>query len=571
MSEIAFYVRVSTVDKQDYTRQINDIKRYANIKNENNVEVYADKISGYKKAEERKELQRLIDDCLDKKINSIYVTEISRIARNPRVASDFIYQMIDLKIPIYVETLKQSTLLENGEVNANFMMIIAMVIQFSDIEAKTYKQRVKSGLRQGILNGNVGGGNMIPYGYKKGLNKKLVKNEKEAKTIRLIFNLYEKNYGIKAISNRLNNSNVKTRTNIIFDVTPNKKNAKENTKWSDKQIHDILKNTLYYGDRKYKDEVYKVEEIITKEQWQKCENIRLNKTHRNYLTEYTYLLKDLLICGCCGRNYFAKYKPIIGGDKVYICSSRLIKNGSCGSLGVNISLLESTIYAELITTDKLIKYINKKDDVKQSLEQKLLDLKIEIEIENNNNNDIKAQQKRLLDGYSKGIIKNEILYQNKDDELSKDIDLSDNRIKKITNEIKKINDSIKTIKSLKYTKDKLSNLKEDREQLRQIFKQFISKIQCYSIDKKTFVVLVNIAIEDVILDDKLMIILNKGGMYSNPKKYEYSTLIMQKNIDYLDYEQRLSKINNQLNWFYGTDKEFKIIDNENVLEINKRD
>src|SRR5690606_29185468 len=86
-------------------------------------------------------------------------------------------------------------------------------------------------------------------------------------------------------------------------------------KWSDKTVLDIVSNSLYYGARRYKGEIFEAPAIITKELFDKCEQVRESKTHRNYLTSYTYLLKDLIKCGCCGRNFFARYKPTAKGDK----------------------------------------------------------------------------------------------------------------------------------------------------------------------------------------------------------------------------------------------------------------
>ena len=111
----------------------------------------------------------------------------------------------------------------------------------------------------------------------------------------------------------------------------------------------MLRNTIYKGERKYKGEIIVAPAIISVELFDECQSIMSGKTHRNYMTSYIYLLKDLLICGCCGRNYFARYKPAKGGDKVYICSSRLKKGAGCKNIGVNISLIESAIYNEIVS------------------------------------------------------------------------------------------------------------------------------------------------------------------------------------------------------------------------------
>ena len=118
-------------------------------------------------------------------------------------------------------------------------------------------------------------------------------------------------------------------------------------RWSDKQIHDIIRNPIYKGQRRFKGEFLTIPPIISEELFDECTQIRENKRTRNMTTTYTYLLKDLLICGRCGRNYYARYKPIKGGDKVYKCSSTLTIKKSCGNCGININLIESVFFGEI--------------------------------------------------------------------------------------------------------------------------------------------------------------------------------------------------------------------------------
>lgn len=72
MGKVAIYVRVSTADKQDYNRQINDLKGIAKSDNylEDQIDVFADSISGYTKIDKRPELSKLLDNITSN--NNIY-------------------------------------------------------------------------------------------------------------------------------------------------------------------------------------------------------------------------------------------------------------------------------------------------------------------------------------------------------------------------------------------------------------------------------------------------------------------------------------------------------------------
>jgi hypothetical protein len=83
----------------------------------------------------------------------------------------------------------------------------------------------------------------------------------------------------------------------------------DKVKWTDSAILGILNNSIYCGKRRFKDEIISIDPIITEELFDECNYLLKNKNTRNYTSEYVFLLKDLIKCGVCGRNYTAKYKP----------------------------------------------------------------------------------------------------------------------------------------------------------------------------------------------------------------------------------------------------------------------
>jgi hypothetical protein len=164
------------------------------------------------------------------------------------------------------------------------------------------------------------------------------------------------------------------------------------------------------------------------------------------LTTYTYLLKDKIECGCCGRNYFAKYKPVVNGDKVYICSSRLAKGGGCGQNGVNISLIESAIFDQMTKSDMLAKYVSKEKEIVETLRSEVEKLTETMKF-----NDLalaarEAESKRLLKAYVSQSLE---ITDAQFNEMNKEIDSS---IKQLTDKIEraKILHSEKTRAITKY-------------------------------------------------------------------------------------------------------------------------
>ena len=181
MNKVAIYVRVSTIDKQDYSRQINELKAiaYQDKYSEYQIDVFADSISGYSKKDNRPELSKMLTNINnDNKIyDCIYISEISRLGRNPSHVRSIIDDLTELNIPIYIQTLNQATIV-GGKRNFIMNIVLQVLMEFANSEAETFKVRSKSGLLQSAKSGKVGGGLVYPYGFKND-NQYLVIDEEE--------------------------------------------------------------------------------------------------------------------------------------------------------------------------------------------------------------------------------------------------------------------------------------------------------------------------------------------------------------------------------------------------------
>lgn len=547
MTKVAIYARVSTLDKQDYNRQINDCTNVILSQGytQDDIEPFAEKISGYKKNEDRPILDSMLTKIRNnpKHFDCVYITEISRLGRDPNFTRQLIDELSMLNVPIYIQSIGQKTLDVNGERNSIMNIIIQVLMEFAHSEARTLSTRSKSGLLDSAKSGNAGGGAFIPYGYNKE-NKKLIIDDIESEIITKIFELYKGGNGCKKIAGYLNENNTPTRANKLFNNRIMKVGDKNSDDiiWSDKTINDIINNPLYKGDRRFKDKILPAPAIISSELWDECNNLMKTKTHRNYLTTYTYLLKDLLVCGCCGRNYFAKFKPVTGGDKVYICSSRLIKGNNCGNAGVNISLIESAIYNEIVNSKDILNFLGNKD-IKKQLISTIDSLEHQLVITTKELATIESKQNRLFD-----------LFENSKTMKVEDYDL---RQSKLINEQKLLNDKITIIKKelsqnksalskqddKKATQQMLIDAKDNRSELSTIFKKFIGKIIIKPIDKNYSSVALYATINGVELVAPIKFILDLAGIRRKPIQYNYTTFYdkpfdVDEDID--DYYQRLN-------------------------------
>ncbi|MGQ2984886.1 recombinase family protein [Flavobacterium sp.] len=572
MKRLAIYARVSTSGgKQDYQRQVDDLNQVIMYQGHNtsHVLIFAEEISGYKKNEDRPELQRMLKAIEKGEIESIYVTEISRLGRNPSDTRKTIDLLSDLGIPIYIQSLGRATLDKDGKRDGIVNIILQVLLEFANAESEQMKQRSKSGLLKAARDGKAGGGLMRAYGYTKAEDKMLVIDEEEAVVVKEIYSMYVGGLGSKAISSILQQRDVPTKYNKIFgekvinNAIPKPANA---VKWSDVVVLNIITNSIYKGERQFKGETIPCPAIVTTETWDEAQRIRLTKTHRNYLTTYTYLFKDIIKCGCCGRNYFAKYKPVPKGDKVYVCSSKLYKGGSCGNKGVNISLLESAVYDQLLNSDAVLKYLTDTKDIKKTLETEIAQMEAGLKVEKPLVAEKESEKSRLLDVYLAGSISKEI-FTAKNDVLLSAIENIQKRVVTLEKKIAELKKSLKKQNSNGTTKAMLLNAKDNRQQLEILFKQIVHKVIINDLSVNKIMAVVYLQVNGVVLLTPLKIVLDK---FSIRKTYKYLPIHKMENEpvfkDGVLLVEKEDILNEVEGGFYVED--WNLIDNERLLYVS---
>ena len=148
------YARVSSVgDRQSTTRQVEDLKRYISFNDMELINIYEEKMSGAK--ENRPILTECIEFCIENHVNTLCVSEISRLGRSVKIVVNTIDQLTKAGVNIYVQNIQLSTLDSEGQPNAIAKMITAVLSSFAEIERDGIVYRLQSGLRVAIEQRNV--------------------------------------------------------------------------------------------------------------------------------------------------------------------------------------------------------------------------------------------------------------------------------------------------------------------------------------------------------------------------------------------------------------------------------
>lgn len=149
MEQVVILARVST-DKQEYERQINELTDYCRQRDWEIVKVFANKVSGAAKNEQRTEIQELVEYVKSHQISRVVCLEISRVGRNTLEALKVIQLLNESRVSLFVKNYNLETLNEDGNVNPIASLICTILLEIASMERLTIKERMASGRRQYI-------------------------------------------------------------------------------------------------------------------------------------------------------------------------------------------------------------------------------------------------------------------------------------------------------------------------------------------------------------------------------------------------------------------------------------
>ena len=154
MTKAVIYSRVSSEgNRQDTERQTNELKEYANKMGYELVEVYEEKVSGYKKNEDRPIFSRMLEEIEKGTIDKVLVWELSRIGRSVIQSLQNIQLLTDKKVSIYIKNFNLETLNDDKTPNSLSMFMVQILFSVANMEAQLTKSRMVSGYQNHIKNG----------------------------------------------------------------------------------------------------------------------------------------------------------------------------------------------------------------------------------------------------------------------------------------------------------------------------------------------------------------------------------------------------------------------------------
>lgn len=357
---VVFYARVSTETAEQLSAFENQIKWYEDLlaKHPNwelvaDIDTYIDKGISATQVENRSGFMQMIEDASQDKFDMIVTREVSRFSRNALHELQYTSKLKEYHVQVYYANDNIKTIQDtDNEFRHIFKAFDAQE------ESRKISERAKAGQRiarkKGVLYGS---GNILGYrrirkasdtdkinaiGDKSKPTFAIV--QEQAETVRIIFDLYKRGYGLKKIKNEL--------------IKLGRKNSEGKVKWFESSISRMLENPMYIGKQHQcktevvdylkhtvkknpKDQYVLIEgdfePIISEELFYEVQEIKKSKRTSNYFNGTVYGKRvsqdkwlSKLECNCGGRFQQYKWrKNKLTGEviKGYACRHR-IKNGT---------------------------------------------------------------------------------------------------------------------------------------------------------------------------------------------------------------------------------------------------
>ncbi|NLX70665.1 MAG: recombinase family protein [Clostridiales bacterium] len=355
---VAAYCRVSTDSEEQATSYEAQVEHYTNYINGNAdwefAGIYADDGITGTNTKKRDEFNRMIEDCMEGKIDMVITKSISRFARNTLDCLKYIRQLKDKNIPVFFEKENINSMDSKGEIMLTIMASLAQQ------ESQSLSQNVKLGFQFRYQQGEVQVNHNRFLGYTKDENKRLVIVPEEAEVVKRIYREYLDGASLLQIARGLEADGILTAAN--------------KRKWRPETLKKILQNEKYIGDALLQ-KTYTIdflskkrvvnngivpqyyvenshEPIIPREFFMQVQeemvrraNLQAGKSGKRRVYSSKYALSSIVYCGECGDIYRRVHWNNRGCKSiVWRCVSRLEEKGSdCSSRTINEATLQEAV------------------------------------------------------------------------------------------------------------------------------------------------------------------------------------------------------------------------------------
>lgn len=279
-----------------------------------------------------KNVEALIGMIEGKEIDTVYIWEISRLARDREKFELVLKALTKNKVQLVIMKPQILRLYSNenrDKVDGITMMVFDFLKNMAEQEMIIKKERFARGREANKEKGKWNGGAFgALFGYEVNEGGYIVPNVEESEVVRLVFTLYSSGkYSVRSLTDELKKRGVKVR---------------DGRRMSDSKVSNMLSNTAYIGFNEETGRVYPP--IIEKELFETCKKIRQGNdlNIKSKESKNVNLASKILKCKDCGNNY------INNGGK-YVCYRNVkgdrFEGGKCeNNVQIKVDVMDSLLW-----------------------------------------------------------------------------------------------------------------------------------------------------------------------------------------------------------------------------------
>ncbi len=323
----AIYIRVSTDAQREEGYSIDAQKEmltaYCISKGIKNYDYYID--GGFTGSNiDRPALAKLIADIKNDKILCVIVYKLDRLSRSQK---DTLYLIEDIFNPKGVDFISLNESMDTSTPLGRLML--GILSAFAQLERENIRERTSMGMKERVKNGYWMGGGRVPFGYDYDPTLGILVPNKDAETVRMVYELYLKGYSTNTISRVLNLS-------------------------YERLARQILTRKTNAGFIVYKGEEFlgKHQPIVSLETYEQAMQLMSERSDRRR-SDAGYLLTGLVICGVC--NARMRYQKWGKSGYKLVCYSHdkskphMVKDPDCTNDGIWAQELEDVVLEDLFS------------------------------------------------------------------------------------------------------------------------------------------------------------------------------------------------------------------------------
>lgn len=382
----------------------------------------------------------------DDNVTTIYVWEISRLARNELAFYKMKDEIMNNHLQLIINTPSLRLLNEDGSVNHGNELAINIMVTLAKQEMEVKKERFKRGKMQKASLGKWTGGN-LSYGYTINETKHIVINDVEAENVRYIFQSYIAGKSQRQLAHEFYTKGVSITLSLINRILHNERYTGKSFKFKYDELDENNNLKESNLERSYP-------QIISVEDFEKCQEISKNNNVKPK-AKNIYYADGILICPECGgrcsvqktsyhcfnaHNKYMKY----GIREDSVDKEDKLRKQCKNKLNLSVNVLDSLLWEQVRWREfSSLQQTNLEEIANYELE--IEEEKKKIEVANKHLIEVNKKKKKTTELYVEDDIDKDYYYELKskiEKERKKnndEINMSNARINQLEEFIKTIN------------------------------------------------------------------------------------------------------------------------------------